>query len=92
MNKSAFVEKMMASDKFASKKEAEIALSVVLDTIVDSVANEDGVTFVGFGSFIPKRKESREAFNPRTKEKISIPEKVVPAFKAGSSFKDAVNK
>ena len=43
MNKSAFVEKMMASDKFASKKEAEIALSVVLDTIVDSVANEDGV-------------------------------------------------
>ena len=86
MNKSAFVEKMMASDKFASKKEAETALSVVLDTIVDSVANEDGVTFV------PKRKESREAFNPRTKKKISIPEKVVPAFKAGSSFKDAVNK
>ena len=65
MNKSAFVEKMMASDKFASKKEAETALSVVLDTIVDSVANEDGVTFVGFGSFIPKRKESREAFNQR---------------------------
>ena len=31
MNKSAFVEKMMASDKFASKKEAETALSVVLD-------------------------------------------------------------
>ena len=67
MNKSAFVEKMMASDKFASKKEAETALSVVLDTIVDSVANEDGVTLVSAHLFQRGKRAGKRSIQEQRK-------------------------
>lgn len=75
-----------------SKKDAEKALSTVIDAITDSLKKGEKISLVGFGSFEVKERAARNAINPMTKELISIPAKKVPAFKAGKALKDAVAK
>ncbi len=75
-----------------SKKEAETALSAVIDSISDALVAGDKVTLVGFGTFKTKETGERMGINPQTKEKHPIPAKTVPVFKAGQALKDAVNK
>lgn len=48
------------------------------------------VTIVGFGSFERNVRSARKGRNPATGAEIDIPEKAVPAFKAGKMFKDSV--
>ncbi|MBQ7186725.1 MAG: HU family DNA-binding protein [Ruminococcus sp.] len=75
-----------------TKKDAEKALSTVVDVISDALVNGDKVTLVGFGTFETRQRAAKEGKNPQTKEVIKIPAKKVPAFKAGKALKDAVNK
>lgn len=75
-----------------SKKDAEKALSTVVDAITDSLKNGEKISLIGFGSFEVKERAARNAINPMTKEPISIPAKKVPTFKAGKALKDAVAK
>lgn len=75
-----------------SKKEAEKALSAVIDSITDVLVAGDKVTLVGFGTFSVKDKPERIGRNPHTQEPQTIPARTVPVFKAGQSLKDAVNK
>ncbi len=41
------------------------------------------VVIPGFGSFTVRTRKARRARNPRTGETIQVPERRVPAFKAG---------
>ncbi len=75
-----------------SKKDAEKAVSAVLDAIVEALAAGDKVSVVGFGSFEVRERGERTGRNPRTKETIVIPASKQPVFKAGKAFKDAVAK
>lgn len=74
-----------------SKKDAEKALSAVTGAITDSLIKGEKVSLVGFGTFEVKDRKAKEAINPATKEKIKVPAKKVPAFKAGKALKDAVD-
>ena len=51
----------------------------------------DKVQLVGFGTFEIRDRKEKESKNPRTGEKIIVPAKKAPAFKAGKALKDAVN-
>ncbi|MDD6728483.1 MAG: HU family DNA-binding protein [Eubacteriales bacterium] len=73
-----------------SKKDSEAAVSAVLDSIKEALAEGDKVSLIGFGTFAVKVRAARTGLNPRTKETIEIPEAKVPSFKAGSALKDAV--
>ena len=75
-----------------SKKDAEKAVSAVLESVVEAVSSGDKVQLVGFGTFEVRNREARTGRNPRTKEAIVIPASKPPDFKAGKSFKDAVAK
>lgn len=66
------------------------SVSAALDVIVETVANGDKVSLVGFGTFHSKRKEAREGRNPGTQEPIHIPATTTPTFSFGKPFKDAV--
>lgn len=76
----------------SSKVSADAAVNAMVDIIVDAIANGDKVTITGFGTFEPKERKERECVNPKTLEKIKVKATVVPAFKAGKSFKDSVSK
>lgn len=74
----------------ASKKVVDSVLSATLDTIIESVAEGEKVTFVGFGTFEARERKAREGRNPKTGEVMEIPAVTVPIFSAGKNFKDAV--
>lgn len=89
MNKTELVAAVAAKAEL-SKKDAEAAVSAVLDSVKDALADGDKVSIVGFGTFSVKVRAAREGINPLTKAPMSIPETKVPTFKAGSALKDAV--
>lgn len=74
-----------------TKKDAEKALSTVTEAITDALIKGEKVTLVGFGSFEVRDRKAKTAINPATKEKIEVPAKKVPAFKAGAALKNAVD-
>jgi DNA-binding protein HU-beta len=73
-----------------SKKQAEIAVDTVFNTVMDGLKANDKVVISGFGSFEVRTRAARTGRNPRTGEDITIPEQKTPAFKAGKQLKDSV--
>ncbi|MBE6927394.1 MAG: HU family DNA-binding protein [Ruminococcaceae bacterium] len=91
MNKTELIAQI-AGKSGLSKKDAEKALSAVIDSVTEALVNGDKVMLVGFGSFEVKAREARMGRNPKTKEAIEIPASKAPVFKAGAALKNAVAK
>lgn len=91
MNKTELIA-AVAEKTGMSKKDADAAVSAVIDTIVAEVAKEEKVQIVGFGTFEVRSRSERQGRDPRTNSPITIPASKVPAFKAGKAFKDAMTK
>lgn len=89
MNKTELVASV-ATKAEISKKDAEAAVSAVIASITEALADGEKVSLVGFGTFEVKERSARTGLNPRTKEKIEIPASKAPAFKAGKAFKEAI--
>lgn len=89
MNKGELVD-LVADKAGISKKQADAVISATVEAIMETVANGDKVTLVGFGSFEPRHRKAREGRNPKTNEKMQIPATTVPAFSAGKQFKEMV--
>lgn len=90
MNKAELIEKLAAKYGARSKAEAARALDAFIDIVTDALKSGEDVAIAGFGTFSVKSKAARMGVNPKTGEKISIPAKRVPKFKAGKGLKDAV--
>ena len=91
MNKTELIA-AVAEKAELSKKDAEKAVNALLDTVVEEVAKGEKIQLVGFGTFERRERKEREGCTPQTGAKIPIPASMVPAFKVGKAFKDAVNK
>lgn len=72
------------------KKEANAAVDAVVATIQGALSNGDSVALIGFGTFEVRTRAARRGRNLATGEPMDIPEKNVPAFKAGKKLRDAV--
>ena len=75
-----------------SRKQSTIAVEAFLASIKDALHRGEKVSLVGFGTFIVKQKNARNGRNPRTGEKIHIPEKKTAYFKPGKAFRETVNR
>ena len=91
MNKTELIA-AVAEKAGMSKKDADTAVNAMIDTIVNTVANEEKVQIGGFGTFEIRNRSERQGRDPRTNSPITIPASKVPAFKAGKAFKDAASK
>ncbi len=74
-----------------TRKDAETAVTAVIDVIGESLKDGEKVAIVGFGTFEVKDRPARKARNPRTGEEIEIAASKAPAFKAGKALKDIVS-
>ncbi len=88
MNKSELVAAM--APKLGGKTAAASALDAVLAEITSQVAKGEKVTLPGFGSFEKRRRAARNGRNPQTGASIKVKATNVPAFKAGTGFKEMV--
>lgn len=74
-----------------SKKDAEVIVQTVLDSIVDSLKAGEKVELRGFGSFRLRERSSRQGRNPKTGDRVFVPAKRVPYFKPGKELKELIN-
>ena len=75
-----------------TRNKAKLAVESVLRTINECLSKGDKVKIAGFGTFYVKNKPARRGMNPKTGEKIQIPAKKYPAFKASPELRDKINK
>jgi integration host factor subunit beta len=60
------------------------------DTIVDALVEERRIELRNFGVFEVKKRAARKARNPRTGDKVYVPEKYVVTFKPGKEMEEKV--
>lgn len=91
MNKKEFID--LISDKASlTKKDAEVALHAVLDSLTELLAKGDSIVLPGFASLSVKKRVARKGRNPATGKAIDIPASNAISFKAGQKLKDAINQ
>ena len=74
-----------------TKKQADIVLNSLFDSIKQALVEGDKVQIIGFGTFEIRNRAARKGRNPQTNEEIDIPASKLPSFKAGKALKEAVN-
>lgn len=62
------------------------------DAIVEALVEERRIELRNFGVFEVKRRAPRKARNPRTGDKVSVPEKFVVTFKPGKEMEQRVRE
>ena len=62
------------------------------DAIVDTLVEDQRIELRNFGVFEVKRRAARKARNPRTGEKVFVPEKFVVTFKPGKEMEERVRE
>lgn len=75
-----------------TKKQAEMIVNIVFDSIVDSLRAGEKIELRGFGSFRLRSRKSRTGRNPKTGEKVEVPSKKIPYFKPGKELKELINQ
>lgn len=83
-----------------TKKDTGKIINVAIETIMDYLGKQakkpeddrDNVQIIGFGTFEVRNRAERKGRNPQTGEEVTIPERKVPVFRKGKTFKKAVEK
>jgi len=91
MTKAELVEKV-ANKINLTKKQTEVIVNTVFQSITDSLAKGDKVELRGFGSFRIRERSARIGRNPKSGKKVEVPAKKVPFFKAGKELRALVDK
>ena len=86
----AMVKKAEEQNVPLTAKQMDAALSALVESVTDALKNGEKVVLPGFGMFGVKMRPARQGRNLFTGERIQIPARNVPAFKAGKTLKDAV--
>ena len=89
MNKAEFVDQLAKKTKLP-KKEVRAAVDAALGLIIDACSKKDKVTFTGFGTFEARQQKATTRINPQTGRKMTVPAKLVPKFRPGKAFKEAL--
>ena len=74
-----------------TRKDGEVIVETIFDSIVRSLRVGDKIEIRGFGSFRTRQRRGRVGRNPKTGEKVEVPPKKIPFFKPSKELKDFVN-
>ena len=89
MNKSELIDAVAAQADLPKAVSAR-AVTALLEIITASLATQEEVSLVGFGTFKVTQRASRVGRNPRSGAALTIPASSVPKFTAGLALKSAV--
>ena len=74
-----------------TKSRAELVVNCIFETMTTALQNGEGIEIRGFGSFALNYRPPRVGRNPKSGDKVSVPEKWVPHFKAGKELRERVD-
>lgn len=92
MTKSVLIEKISEKVEGLSKKQTEVVVETLFESIKEALAKGGKVEIRGFGNFKLRNRNARKARNPKTGEAVEVPPKKVPYFKVGKELREMVNR
>jgi integration host factor subunit beta len=91
MTKSDLVQTLSEKISTLTKKECEVIVDTVFQNMRAALHRGEKIEIRGFGSFTVRVRRAKEGRNPKTGEKVSIPQKRIPFFKVGKELRELVN-
>ncbi len=92
MTKSGLISKLALRYPQLVIKDAELAVKMILDAMAKSLSEGQRIEIRGFGSFSLNYRPPRIGRNPKSGEKVNVPAKHVPHFKAGKELRERVDQ
>ena len=87
MTKAELVEEVARAAEL-NKRDAEVIVETVFDSIIGALHKGEKVELRGFGSFRTRERGPRRGRNPKTGEPVDVPAKRVPYFNPGKELKE----
>ena len=91
MTKSELISRLAARFPQLVAKDAELSVKMIIDAMANSLAGGQRIEIRGFGSFDLNYRPPRIGRNPKSGEKVKVPAKYVPHFKAGKEMRERVD-
>ena len=91
MTRSDLIAKLAERYPQLLAKDAELAVKVILDTLAGTLMRGGRIEIRGFGSFSLNYRPPRTGRNPKSGDKVQVPAKHVPHFKAGKELRERVD-
>ena len=92
MNRSTFVGLLAARFGQLTHRDAEFAVTTILEAMNNAMVRGHRIEVRGFGSFSVMLRAPRAGRNPRSGEPVQIPVRRVPHFKPGKALRAAVDR
>ncbi len=74
-----------------TRKDSEVIVETIFNSIVKSLRGGDKIEIRGFGSFRTRQRQGRIGRNPKSGEQVQVPPKTIPFFKPSKELRDVVN-
>jgi len=74
-----------------TRKESEVIVESIFDSIVKALRGGDKIEIRGFGSFRTRQRQPRIGRTPKSGTRVEVPAKKIPYFKPSKELKDVVN-
>jgi nucleoid DNA-binding protein len=84
------IAEKIAKECGVSQQAALRAVQLGFDAITETLTTEGRIELRNFGVFEARRRRPRQARNPRTGKKVSVPERVVVGFQPGREMAERV--
>jgi integration host factor subunit beta len=91
VTKSELIASLATSFPQLVANDADLAVKTIIDEMVKALADGQRIEIRGFGSFSLSERSARVGRNPKTGEKVMVPGKRVPHFKAGKDLRERVD-
>ncbi len=92
MTKSELIARLAERFPQLVAKDADFAVKMILDAMSEALVRGDRIEIRRFGSFALNYRPPRTGRNPKSGEKVSVPSKWVPHFKAGKELRERVDQ
>ncbi len=91
MTKSELIAQLAERFPQLVAKDADFAVKMILDALTAALVRGDRIEIRGFGSFALNYRPPRIGRNPKSGDKVQVPAKYVPHFKAGKELRERVD-
>ncbi|MFP6625898.1 MAG: integration host factor subunit beta [Deltaproteobacteria bacterium] len=91
MTKRELIDEIVKAHPTYSRRDAEVIVNSVFDSMAAALCAGDRIEIRGFGSFVVKNRKAREGRNPKTGEVVLVAAKRVPFFKVGKELRQRVD-
>ena len=90
MTKADLIEEVSRTVEM-SRKDSEVIVETIFESIVKALRSADKIEIRGFGSFRTRDRRARVGRNPKTGARVDVPPKRIPYFKPSKELKDLIN-